>query len=313
MKKSILATAMAALAIMTACNKNDDNMDYTDPKLSVTVESVVTTEAALDDVVEETEYEVDLYSGSDATFAAMSEMTASSELKSASSGNLFKYRYRWQKCPDIHIVSENGSFPKTITLNYGESTELENGRVLSGIIQIVVSASPRTDGATRTVTFQDFSIDSIGIAGTSVKTFHGDRVTERQVTIERNLQFTFKDGTTRTCEAEKTRNWVAGLDTPLDPTDDVIEITGYANCEDSEGNTYRKEITKNLVKRGDCRFIVAGEVTFSKNGAIFATIDYGNGACDRIATITTAAGTKNIEIGKRIWIRRQIQNQQNNG
>ena len=66
-----------------------------------------------------------------------------------------------------------------------------------------------------------------------------------------------------------------------------------------------------LVKTGVA--IVAGEITFSKNDAIFATIDYGHGACDRIATITTAAGTKNFEIGKRIWIRRQIQNQQNNG
>jgi len=311
MKKVFLGAAVSLLAIFTACNKEEGvtpEVDYMDPDMSVTVESIVTTEASADDVMEAADYEVDLFSGSAETYTSITAEVSGESLKTEGLRNRYKYRYRWQKCPLITIESAEGGFPKTITLDYGESTELENGRIIKGIIQIVLSDSPRVDGATRTVTFQDFSIDEVGISGTNVKTFNGDNQTERIVNINREMVFTFTDGTTLTRTAEKTRTWTAGLDTPLDHSDDVLEITGFTNCIDSDENTYRREITKALVKRGDCRFIVSGEVTISKNGAVFATIDYGNGECDRLATMTTSEGTKEIEIGKRKREKKQAQN-----
>ena len=225
MKRVFLGAAVSMLAIFTACNNEEGitpGVDYIDPDMSVTVESVVTTEASIDDVVEAADYEVDLFSGSEATFTSMAAETTSDGLKSEGLYNRYKYRYRLQKCPLITIVSEEGGFPKTITLDYGEFTELENGRIISGIIQIVLSDSPRVDGATRTVTFQDFSIDEVGISGTNVKTFNGDNQTERVVNISRDMLFTFADGTTLARTAQKTRTWVAGLDTPLDHSDDVM-------------------------------------------------------------------------------------------
>ena len=309
MKKSWMAAPVDALVMLSACSKNDDEapVNYIDPEMSVTVESIVTTQTTTEDVVEEAEYEVDLYTGSESAFATLpSASSIAPDLKSTETSDRYKFRYRWQKCPLITIESNNGKYPITITLNYGESTELENGRVLSGIVRIVLSASPRVDGATRTVTFDSFNVDGINIEGTSIKTFHGDRIQERQVTIERDLQFTYEDGTEINCTAEKTRNWVAGINTPLDPTDDVIEISGYSNCEDSDGNTFKAEITKNLVKKGDCRYIVGGEITFSVNEAIFASIDYGDNDCDRVATLTTASGSIKIQIGKRIWVYRHL-------
>lgn len=313
MKRLLFGAAVSLLVIFTACDKEDGikpETDFIDPDMSVTVESVLTTEASADDVMEAADYEVDLFSGTAEIYTSMT--VASDGLKAESLGERYRYRYRNQNCPSISIESTDGDFPKTITLDYGESTELENGRIISGIIQIVLSDSPRVDGATRTVTFQNFSVDGVGISGTNVKTFNGDNQTERIVKIEREMLFTFDDGTTLTRTAERTRTWAAGLDTPFDHSDDVMEITGYTNCEDSDGNTYRREITTKLTKRGDCRFIVSGEVTMSKNGAVFATLDYGNGDCDRIATMTTAEGSKEIEIGKRVRERRQQQNQNNN-
>lgn len=312
MKRVFLGAAVSMLVIFTACNKEEGitpEVDYMDPDMSVTVESVVTTEASADDVMEAADYEVDLFSGSVEAYTSMTVEVSADGLKADGLRNRYKYRYRWQKCPLITIESAEGGFPKTIILDYGESTELENGRIIKGIVQIVLSDSPRVDGATRTVTFQDFSIDEVGITGTNVKTFNGDNQTERIVNISRDMLFTFTDGTTLARTAEKTRTWIAGLDTPLDHMDDVMEITGYTNCEDSDGNIYRREITNALVKRGDCRFIVSGEVTLTKNGAAFATIDYGNGECDRIAVMTTSEGAKEIEIGKRIRERRQQRNQ----
>lgn len=119
------------------------------------------------------------------------------------------------------------------------------------------------------------------------------------MTIIRNIVITLPEGVTIIRTAEKTRTWLAGLDTPKDHSDDVIEITGFVSCEDSDDNSYRREITTALVKKGDCRFVVSGEVTITKNDSAFAVVDYGDGECDNIATITTEEGTKEIVIGQR--------------
>lgn len=311
MKKVLLS--LAVVAALASCDKNEniiEDMPLTEVDLKSTTESVVTTEASLDDVAEAAEYEVDLFTGTDEAIDAIAMEQSGVSLKSG--GDDSKERYRWRykfgKCPDIHIVKEEGGWPRTITLNYGEGTELENGRVIVGIIEIYQTAPRRENGATRTVTFQDFSVDSVGIAGTSVKTFLKD---EYKVEIVRDLTFTLEDGTTIDRDAERTRTWTEGMDTPLDHTDDIFEITGFVNCEDSDGNVYRREITSPLIKKGGCRWIVAGEVSLSKNGVVFATINYGDMECDRVATMTTEEGSKEFKIGERKREKRQGSDENN--
>lgn len=309
MKKVLLS--LAVIAALSACDKNDqliEDMPLADIELKSTTESVVTTEASLDDLAEAAEYEVDLFTGTDEAMTTIAAEQDGIELKAGGEGHMSRYRdrYKWGKCPDIHIVKEEGGWPRTITLNYGESTELENGRVISGIIEIYQTASRRVNGATRTVTFKEFSVDAVGIAGTSTKTFKKD---EFKVDIVRDLTFTLEDGTTIHRDAVRVRTWTQGMDTPLDHTDDIFEITGSVTCVDSDENEYSRLITTPLIKKGGCRYIVAGEVTLSKNGVDFATINYGDGECDNMATMTTAEGSKEIEIGKRKRERRQERNQ----
>jgi hypothetical protein len=59
------------------------------------------------------------------------------------------------------------------------------------------------------------------------------------------------------------------------------------------GSKYKKVIVKPLVKTADCDYIVAGTIKYfdSKTGAYLATIDYGNGTCDELATKTWPAGS----------------------
>lgn len=308
MKNVLVAIALVSLIAFTACNKNDNFLPENpimDVDLNVSTESVILTEASLDDVTEAADYEVDLFTGSDIEVASAAYEADDAELKSSEQHN-YKNRYRWGKCPDIHIVKEEGGYPRTITLNYGEGTELNNGRVIAGIIEIVMTGPRRENGATRTVTFIDFSIDDVAIAGTSIKTFLKD---EFKVNIVRDMSFTLpEDGTVIERTAEKTRIWVEGMDTPFDHSDDVINITGFTKCEDSDGNSYHREITSALVKKGGCRFIVAGEITLTKNGLEFGVINYGDGECDNVATLTTAEGSKEFTIGKRHRHRKQDQN-----
>ncbi len=309
MKKVLLA--FAVIAILASCDKNDsiiDDMPMVDVDLKSTTESVVTTEVALDDVAEAAEFEVDLFSGTDNAAESAMAVEGDANLKAGGdmTQNRFRLRYKLGVCPEILIEKEEGGWPRTITLDYGDGIELANGRIIAGVIVIVQTDSRLVNGATRTVTFQDFSVDGVAITGTIVKTFLID---EQKVTIVRDLTFTLEDGTTIDRYAEYERVWAAGMDTPLDPSDDIFEITGNVNCEDSDGNTYRREITNRLIKKGGCRWIVAGEVALYKNDVQFATINYGDGECDNIATMSTADGTKQFTIGKYVRERRQERNQ----
>lgn len=59
-----------------------------------------------------------------------------------------------------------------------------------------------------------------------------------------------------------------------------------------EGSKYKKVIVKPLVKADDCKYIVEGIIKYYEisTGAWAATIDYGNGSCDELATKTWPAG-----------------------
>jgi len=300
MKKSLFVVTAALLIVFTACNKNENLVPeqiISDVDLTMTTKSVVTTDASIEDVVEATEYEVELYSGTSEMISLVDVNIDAPELKFGRRDNPFRYRYRNGVCPDVNVDSENGSFPKTITLDYGDETELNNGRIISGIIEIVISAPRTVSGATRTITFDSFTVDSLSIDGEIVKTFELDEYT---ISITRDLTFTLADGTIITMVGERTKIWVEGMDTPFNHEDDIFEITGYSLISDSDGNDFKKEITIPLIKTGDCRYIVSGEVTLSQNEVVFAVIDYGDGTCDNIATYTTEDGTVEFIIGQKV-------------
>ncbi len=315
MKKLLFGLALGTAVLFAACNDEDEIIpasDYAEPDFNITVESVVTTDAAIEDAVESVDYEVDLFSG---TADAISDLSADAsfaeELKSGSREQ-FRNRYRSGDMPDVSVDWNQGEFPRTITLDYGEETELENGRIISGIMEIVISAPMNTVGATRTVTFTDFSVDSLTVNGTIIKevvSVDDGRV----VHIVRDLVVTYPDGTEVTCYAELDRIWTSGMGTPFSHEDDEMSITGFATCVDMEGNEYTREIKEQLQKRGGCRYIVSGEVEYSANGLAFGALNYGNGTCDNLAGMNMAQGQKQFRIGERVRERNQNRNQNQSG
>lgn len=64
------------------------------------------------------------------------------------------------------------------------------------------------------------------------------------------------------------------------------------------GDDIEKVITNPLVKIDDCDFIVSGTIEFQQNGETIAVIDYGDGECDDIATVTKEGKTFDISLKK---------------
>ncbi|MBN2805702.1 MAG: hypothetical protein JXR22_03510 [Prolixibacteraceae bacterium] len=201
--------------------------------------------------------------------------------------------------PAVSVDTAETGYPVVITLDYGEGVELRNGRIITGLVSIELSAQRGTDGAIRTITYSNCTIDSVGINGVVTETFNGDLLTIRTVNSISAVTFVMADGTVIEREGTHTRNWLAGLDTPEERDDDVIEITGSVTAQTSSGNTWARNIVEALIRTGDCRHHVQGVVEISQNGTLLASLNFGDGACDNLATMTVNGETIEIELQDR--------------
>ena len=61
-----------------------------------------------------------------------------------------------------------------------------------------------------------------------------------------------------------------------------------------------KKIAKELVKQDNCSYIVEGTVDYLKDGKVVATVDYGDGTCDDLATKTVNGESKVIKLKGRM-------------
>jgi len=286
MKRIIGISMLLISALLFSCQKENADIP-TEEGLSEKAAQITLTEVQMEAVTTESEYEVEFYANAERLLARWWHL-----------GKMWnwnnKLRYMANQCPEVNIsTGDENTYPKTITLDYGESTELNNGKILSGQIIIEISAPRSSQDFTRTVTYNDFGINSTIINGMSVITV--DKVDEMLRQFKSDLTITFEDGSTITRSSERTWQWVEGIDTEDNQTDDVIQITGFANAE-LNGETYKKEIVTPLKRIGDCRFIVEGVVTITLNDELLCTIDYGDGTCDEVATVTKDGETYEIDL-----------------
>jgi hypothetical protein len=198
--------------------------------------------------------------------------------------------------PVVSIDTAAAGYPITITIEYGSSTETQHGRVISGTVKIEISGAKNTDGSTRKISYINCTIDSIGISGTSTETFNGDNTTIRKTSNSSTVKFTLADGTVIDRIGSDVREWLKGLDTTADRTDDMIQTTGSINVKSSTGDTYTRLITEPLINLGDCHHPVKGIVQYSKNGSVIAELNYGDGTCDNLAQLTANGTTVDIEL-----------------
>ena len=80
-------------------------------------------------------------------------------------------------------------------------------------------------------------------------------------------------------------------------SDDIYSITGSATGTSASQNNFSATITSPLIKKMNCRHIVQGTFTFDPgNGKPVRTVDFGNGTCDDIATVTINGNVYTIQL-----------------
>jgi hypothetical protein len=187
-------------------------------------------------------------------------------------------------------VTVTGNFPsKNIKIDFGTGCTGPNGRIRKGIINIVLTDSLYRPGSVATITFDNYFVNGYKREGTIIRTNttvlgSGTRSHNRTVT---NGKITAPDGRVWTHSCNLTITQIAGVLTPCDWTDDVYTIQGTRTVTNAQGRTRTATTQTPLQKKVSCSNIDQGILRIEGPNH-FAIIDFGNGTCDNLATISVA-------------------------
>lgn len=189
------------------------------------------------------------------------------------------------------------TWPKTITLDFSGNCTTENGNVLSGQIVISQTARYRTDGMIRTLNFNGFRINGNQVSGTKTITNLGlvNGFITFSITIANGSIITPEGEVILIRTAQRTRSWIEGEPTTT-RWDDVYLITGTTSGTSRNGREYTATIIEPLRVARNCRWIEQGKISANIVDLPEVLIDFGNGNCDQIATVTVNGNTRTINL-----------------
>ena len=284
--------SMICILALSACNQEGDapispvvEEDYTELAFTVT---------ETEEVFEEIE---------EIAIGVMEEVTENRPDERLSSPPTHLWR-----CAEVN----RDSATKTITVDFGEGCEGPHGRVRSGKIIITYTARLYQPGASRTVRLDGYMVDSINIEGTRTIT---NTMTSRDdfVSMSYSLaggKINWPDGSTATREVNRSKTWIRGAN----PLKDEYQIEGSVSGTTREGDDYSIEILEPMVYKRICHrngvFIaVDGLKEVQRPGKETVSIDYGNGECDNLITISNGEESKEVDVVEQI--RRRLREMKN--
>lgn len=290
MKRILGFTVIFLSIILFSCQDEKIDTPQNQGVLSEKSALIVINEVAIESATTEIDYEVDFYANAEVSLTHWLRM-----------GKLWKWttnlRYKINHCPTVEIINENGEYPKTISLDYGNGTILSSGKVLSGVILVEISGPRDSGNYNRLISYLDFGVDSLLINGNSEVSF--DKSEDVFRTFTSDVTYTLADNLTIDRTSIREWEWLEGMETEMEQNDDVIQINGHTNATTSSGDVYLKEIVEPIIRSRDCQYIVQGIVEITLNGELISSLDYGNGDCNSIAILTKDGETLEVDLSKR--------------
>lgn len=262
----------AALLLITSCTKEEET--------EAIDTSAVEMEAAYDDTDEEVDAIVE------------SSMIFFNENARTAEGAEADERIR---CAVRTHDPEN----KTITIDFGDGCEGWGNRIRKGKIIITYTDRKYVPGAVWVVTFENFYVNNIKVEGvrtcTNVSAGFDDHPSFNIMLEEGKL--TWPDGTYAEREANHTRTWIRAEN----PLRDEITLTGSASGINRRGVAYTMTIVSMIRYKRACWasriFIpVEGVKLLKREGHPDMLIDYGDGTCDTLVTVTVNGVSREVDL-----------------
>ena len=209
-------------------------------------------------------------------------------------------------CTQISIALLNAParFPMKIIIDFGTGCLGRDGHKRSGKIITEYSGKLTQPGSYATTRFENFKFDSISVQGThkiTNSTTAGSN--QRQFTIDiADAKLSKPNGNYSLWTSHRVITQIEGNGTPFLPQDDIFKVTGSAHGKVKYGNliyAWKSEITEPLIKKFTCRWISKGIVKVRRenaNNQWEAALNYGQGDCDFLATLTINGASRQIQL-----------------
>lgn len=252
-------TLLVGIAALSACNNKDNT-----PSEELSSETIsVVNETASSEMIDQ---DID---------ASVNEAIASSEQQT---GNL-KSASTDTTCYTLIVSPSDGSFPRTVTIDFGDSCESMTGVVRSGSIEITMTDKLRNPGASYTVTFHNYTVNGFAVSGSKNVENTGTQEAP-EYTATTDIDLTTPGGIIISKTASVVRQQIEGIDTPA-LIDDVFLLTGSGQISSDTGRSYTYTITEPLKVARSCQNILSGVMEITWQGKDEpVTIDFGDGGCN---------------------------------
>jgi len=210
-----------------------------------------------------------------------------------------------QRCFTVRVDRPNAPrpFPVIITVTFPQSGCMgPDGRVRRGQIKTVYTNRLMIPGAESVTTFLNYSVDSVTVGGTyriknivdpvQIMIFPPQYNHKWLVTVVGG-RLGYPNGNFVEWNSTKTIEQIEGSHSPV-LRDDVFKITGNADGVGVRGSIttrWLSEIIDPLIRKNICRWIVKGKIrtvrrNLSNTSPWVAVLDFGDGRCDNVATVT---------------------------
>lgn len=212
-------------------------------------------------------------------------------------------------CFTVQVTNLNlpNIFPIKVVIDFGNGCLGADGHMRYGRIITVYTARLIHPGATATTTFEGFKVDDIAVQGihkisNTTGSTPGSNFKQFTITI-RDARLSRPNGNYTEWKSDRIITQVEGNGTIL-PVDDLFKVEGAAQGRVKRGDVlvaWQSEITEPLFKKFTCPWISKGVVktrreTLSSTSPWVAVLNFGNGNCDWLATLTINGVTHNIEL-----------------
>ncbi len=186
-------------------------------------------------------------------------------------------------CATVTITPASG-FPKTIVIDFGTSCT-HNGITRSGKINITLTDSVRKVGSIATMTFTNYFVNLYKVEGTYKWTNTSTSNTRSWDRVTTAGKITAPDGRYWNHEGSRSVTQTAGVGTPT-PTDDIFSIFPGTHTVTNSSNISRTcTILEALQRKVNCPNIDKGKIKVQGPNH-YAVIDFGDGTCDNLATLS---------------------------
>jgi hypothetical protein len=274
---TLAAFAVLSFVILYSCQKENSlttSQTVTEEQATTYSDESAQTEASFDDV-------------EDVSMIAAGEEGVASAPNGRFLPTFEELRLRIGLCATITVTPNDSTYPKTVTIDFGDGCLCADGKFRKGAIILNLTGPIRRSGSILTITFRDFYLNRAHIEGTKIVSNLSENGNIKFTVQVVGGKVTFPTGRGYKYEGMKYAKQIEGGSTNI-VRDDVYSIEGRSKTEFNSGLTIVLNTESPLIKKVVCPWISDGTLKIKINDRVLF-LDYGapnNGDCDNKALLT---------------------------